>query len=54
MLDSVSPYIEAPEIELDPEFDKPSFLSKLQELVKSDKYISEIFDKLEDPFYIQN
>ena len=50
MLDSVSPYIETPKFELNPKYDKRSFLSKLHELHRNGKYSPLIFDSLDNSF----
>ena len=50
VMDSVSSYIETPRIELNPNYDRHTFLLKLDELRIHNKYSDQIFAELDDVF----
>ncbi len=51
--DPVSPYVETPEVELNPEYDHHTFLLKLEELGANNYFVRAVFSELPERFSLQ-
>lgn len=53
VLDSVSPYVERAQVEVNPSYDRHTFLLKLEELGASNSFVQSVFASLPDSFSLR-